>query len=142
MFLLLCVIENPTVSAEIKLEREGENVPQHQRNSNHGTYNPELASKAAIADWVKLFRQAKDAQGKNLATLVLTPPPVLPLPVPPLPSINTCMAFTSTTTSMYGPNLPDTVSEELQKVKETLVGIGNESFKPPLNTIDLLPREV
>lgn len=129
--------ENPTVSAEIKLETEGENVVQHQR-AHHGTYNPALASQAAISDWVKLFRQARDAQGKDLAPLVLSQPTVLPQPVPPLPSINTCMAFTSTTTSLYGPTLPETVSEELQKVKESLVGIGSEAFKPPLNPMNSL----
>ncbi|XP_071827558.1 protein O-GlcNAcase-like isoform X2 [Apostichopus japonicus] len=130
-------VENPTVSAEIKLETEGENVVQHQR-AHHGTYNPALASQAAISDWVKLFRQARDAQGKDLAPLVLSQPTVLPQPVPPLPSINTCMAFTSTTTSLYGPTLPETVSEELQKVKESLVGIGSEAFKPPLNPMNSL----
>ncbi|PIK33339.1 putative hyaluronoglucosaminidase [Apostichopus japonicus] len=135
-FLFICP-ENPTVSAEIKLETEGENVVQHQR-AHHGTYNPALASQAAISDWVKLFRQARDAQGKDLAPLVLSQPTVLPQPVPPMPSINTCMAFTSTTTSLYGPALPETVSEELQKVKESLVGIGSEAFKPPLNPMNSL----
>ncbi|KAJ8026164.1 Protein O-GlcNAcase [Holothuria leucospilota] len=123
-------IENPTISAEIKLETEGENLPL-QRNF-HGNYNPKLASQAAIADWMKLFMEAKDPQGRSLPPLVLNHPEVLPLPVPPLPSINTCMAVTQTTTTVFGTDLPETVSEELQKVKESLVGIGNETLKPPI----------
>ncbi|KAK9871747.1 hypothetical protein WA026_014201 [Henosepilachna vigintioctopunctata] len=89
---------NDTVSADIKLETEtedgqlGEDVPV---TLSPNMYHPRQALKNAIKEWLPEFSKHKSAWGP-----ITKPQPVVTvIPVPIIPSINTCMSLTTTTTT-------------------------------------------
>lgn len=92
-------IADDTVSADIKLETEtedgvlGEDVPS---TLSPNMYHPRHALKNAIGEWLLEFNKKKAAWG----VIVKPQPCVAPtIPIPIIPSVNTCMSLTSTTTT-------------------------------------------
>ncbi|KAI4470352.1 o-glcnacase [Holotrichia oblita] len=89
---------NDTVSADIKLETEtedglsGEDVPT---TLSPNMYHPRQALRNAIGDWLAEFNKHKTAWGP----IAKPQPAVAVVPVPIIPSINTCMSLTTTTTT-------------------------------------------
>lgn len=87
-----------SVSADIKLETEtedgiSEDIPPALPEN---IYHPRRALKNAIIDWLAEFKRHKQAWGP-----ISKPQPAvtmaIPIPVPIIPSINTCMSLTTTT---------------------------------------------
>ena len=87
-----------SVSADIKLETEtedgiSEDIPPALPDN---VYHPRRALKNAILDWIAEFKRFKQAWGP-----ISKPQPIvtmaIPMPVPLIPSINTCMSLTTTT---------------------------------------------
>ncbi|KAG7200769.1 hypothetical protein KM043_001314 [Ampulex compressa] len=110
---------NDTVSADIKLETEtedgvlGEDVPS---TLSPNMYHPRHALKNAINDWLLEFNKKKAAWG-----VIAKPQPcVAPtIPIPIIPSVNTCMSLTSTTTTTVPATpTPITNSNHLQALAE------------------------
>ncbi|XP_068984439.1 protein O-GlcNAcase isoform X3 [Bombus flavifrons] len=111
---------NDTVSADIKLETEtedgvlGEDVPL---TMSPNIYHPRHALKNAITDWLVEFNKKRSAWG-----VIAKPQPcVAPtVPIPIIPSVNTCMSLTSTTTTTTVPATPTPVnnSNHLQALAE------------------------
>lgn len=92
-----CILDE-SVSADIKLETEtedgiSEDIPP---TLSENIYHPRRALKNAILDWLPEFKRHKQAWGP-----ISKPQPVvtmaIPIPVPLIPSINTCMSLTTTT---------------------------------------------
>ncbi|XP_017760323.1 PREDICTED: protein O-GlcNAcase isoform X2 [Eufriesea mexicana] len=111
---------NDTVSADIKLETEtedgvlGEDVPS---TMSPNIYHPRHALKNAINDWLVEFNKKRNAWG-----VIAKPQPcVAPtVPIPIIPSVNTCMSLTSTTTTTSVPATSTQVnnSNHLQALAE------------------------
>ncbi len=92
----MCLDES--VSADIKLETETEDGISEDIPSTlpENIYHPRRALRNAILDWLPEFKRHKQAWGP-----ISKPQPVvtmaIPIPVPIIPSINTCMSLTTTT---------------------------------------------
>ncbi|KYM99102.1 PREDICTED: protein O-GlcNAcase [Cyphomyrmex costatus] len=124
---------NDTVSADIKLETEtedgvlGEDVPS---TLSPNMYHPRHALKNAISEWLLEFDKKKAAWG-----VIAKPQPcVAPtIPIPIIPSVNTCMSLTSTTTTTVPATpTPGTNSNHLQALAEVCSSVtGSDSFVPP-----------
>lgn len=123
---------NDTVSADIKLETEtedgvlGEDVPS---TLSPNMYHPRHALKNAISDWLLEFNKKKTAWG-----VIAKPQPcVAPtIPIPIIPSVNTCMSLTSTTTTTTVPTAPAN-SNHLQALAEVCSTVtGDSGFAQPL----------
>ncbi|KAK0083408.1 hypothetical protein PV325_008833 [Microctonus aethiopoides] len=125
---------NDSVSADIKLETEtedgvvGEDVPS---TISPNMYHPRHALKNAINDWLPEFNKKRAAWG-----VIAKPQPcVAPtVPIPIIPSVNTCMSLTTTTTSSVTTVAPVSVvnSNHLQALAEVCSNVtGNESFIQP-----------
>ncbi|KAJ8935278.1 hypothetical protein NQ318_006643 [Aromia moschata] len=106
-----------TVSADIKLETEtedglsGEDVPA---TLSPNMYHPRQALRNAINEWLPEFDKPKLAWGP-----IAKPQPAVSVPVPIIPSINTCMSLTSTTsTSSTGSTSTVVNSNQLQALAE------------------------
>lgn len=134
---------NDTVSADIKLETEtedgviGEDVPS---NLSANMYHPRHALKNAINDWLPEFNLKRAAWG-----VIAKPQPcVAPtIPIPIIPSVNTCMSLTtSTTTTVSTVATTDAVGSNtvvsssvnhLQALAEVCSNVtGNDSFVQPI----------
>ncbi|XP_066145811.1 protein O-GlcNAcase isoform X1 [Euwallacea fornicatus] len=110
---------NDTVSADIKLETEtedglsGEDVPA---TLSPNTYHPKHALRNAIKEWLPEFSKHKAAWGP----IVKPQPAVAVVPVPIIPSINTCMSLTAGTTTLTssGSAQPIVSSTQLQALAE------------------------
>ncbi|XP_044271057.1 protein O-GlcNAcase isoform X2 [Tribolium madens] len=109
---------NDTVSADIKLETEtedglGEDVPA---SLSPNMYHPRQALRNAINEWLPEFSKHKTAWGP----IVKPQPAVAVIPVPIIPSINTCMTLTSTTTTTTttGNSQPVVNQNQLQALAE------------------------
>ncbi|KAK7603030.1 hypothetical protein V9T40_003029 [Parthenolecanium corni] len=92
------LVFHESVSADIKLETEtedgiSEDIPP---TLPENIYHPRRALRNAILDWLPEFKRHKQAWGP-----ISKPQPVvtmaIPIPVPIIPSINTCMSLTTTT---------------------------------------------
>lgn len=126
-------IADDTVSADIKLETEtedgvlGEDVPS---TLSPNMYHPRHALKNAISEWLLEFNKKKAAWG-----VIAKPQPcVAPtIPIPIIPSVNTCMSLTSTTTTTVPATpAPGTNSNHLQALAEVCSSVtGNDSFAQP-----------
>ncbi|XP_017790450.1 PREDICTED: protein O-GlcNAcase [Habropoda laboriosa] len=125
---------NDTVSADIKLETEtedgvlGEDVPS---TMSPNIYHPRHALKNAIMDWLMEFDKKRNAWG-----VIAKPQPcVAPtVPIPIIPSVNTCMSLTSTTTTTSVPATPTPVStsNHLQALAEVCSTVTTtESYVQP-----------
>lgn len=131
---MLCVAGD-TVSADIRLETEtedgglGEDVPSM---ISPNTYHPRHALKHAINDWLLEFSKKRAAWG-----VIAKPQPcVAPtIPIPIIPSVNTCMSLTSTTTTITVPAAASTQvtnSTHLQALAEVCSNVTTtDSFVPP-----------
>ncbi|KAH0947106.1 hypothetical protein HN011_003576 [Eciton burchellii] len=122
---------NDTVSADIKLETEtedgvlGEDVPS---TLSPNMYHPRHALKNAINEWLLEFKKKKAAWG-----VIAKPQPcVAPtIPIPIIPSVNTCMSLTSTTTTTVPATpTPGTNSNHLQALAEVCSNV-TDSFAQP-----------
>ncbi|KAI4497198.1 hypothetical protein M0802_007682 [Mischocyttarus mexicanus] len=124
---------NDTVSADIKLETEtedgviGEDVPS---TLSPNMYHPRHALKNAINEWLSEFNKKKAAWG-----VIAKPQPcVAPtIPIPIIPSVNTCMSLTSTTTTTVPATpTPVTNSNHLQALAEVCSTVtSSDSFAQP-----------
>ncbi|XP_049956889.1 protein O-GlcNAcase [Schistocerca serialis cubense] len=128
---------NDSVSADIKLETEtedggvGEDVPS---NLSPNTYHPRRALRNAISEWLHEFHRPRPAWGPIAKPQVVAP---VTIPVPIVPSVNTCMSLTTTTTSCSagcGPTLPTVNANQLQALADvcSTVPNTNESMMQPL----------
>ncbi|CAK9823669.1 Protein O-GlcNAcase [Anthophora retusa] len=130
---------NDTVSADIKLETEtedgvlGEDVPS---TMSPNIYHPRHALKNAIIDWLVEFDKKRNAWG-----VIAKPQPcVAPtVPIPIIPSVNTCMSLTSTTTTTTVPATPTPVStsNHLQALAEvcSTVTTSESYIQPPTGPV-------
>ncbi|CAK9801068.1 Protein O-GlcNAcase [Anthophora quadrimaculata] len=130
---------NDTVSADIKLETEtedgvlGEDVPS---TMSPNIYHPRHALKNAIIDWLVEFDKKRNAWG-----VIAKPQPcVAPtIPIPIIPSVNTCMSLTSTTTTTTVPATPTPVStsNHLQALAEvcSTVTTSESYIQPPTGPV-------
>lgn len=106
-----------TVSADIKLETEtedglsGEDVPS---TLSPNMYHPRQALRNAINEWLPEFAKHKSAWGP----ISKPQPAVAVVPVPIIPSINTCMSLTSTSTTTSSSNTAIVNSNQLQALAE------------------------
>jgi len=129
---LFCIVDD-TVSADIKLETEtedgvlGEDVPS---TLSPNMYHPRHALKSAISEWLLEFNKKKAAWG-----VIAKPQPcVAPtIPIPIIPSVNTCMSLTSTTTTTVAATpTPGTNSNHLQALAEVCSTVtSSDSFAQP-----------
>lgn len=118
--IFILILVDDTVSADIKLETEtedgalGEDVPS---TMSPNIYHPRHALKNAINDWLVEFNKKRNAWG-----VIAKPQPcVAPtVPIPIIPSVNTCMSLTSTTTTTSVPATSTQVnnSNHLQALAE------------------------
>lgn len=100
---LTCVssFSDDSVSADIKLETEtedggvGEDVPS---NLSPNTYHPRRALRNAISEWLHEFKKPRAVWGP-IAKPQVVAAATAAVPLPIIPSVNTCMSITSTTTS-------------------------------------------
>lgn len=123
---------NDTVSADIKLETEtedgvvGEDVPS---TLSPNMYHPRHALKNAINDWLPEFQKKKAAWG----VIAKPQPAVAPtIPIPIIPSINTCMTLTTTTTTtVVSVASAPANANHLQALAEVCSSV-TESFAQPL----------
>lgn len=95
-------------------------------------YHPRHALKNAISEWLLEFNKKKAAWG-----VIAKPQPcVAPtIPIPIIPSVNTCMSLTSTTTTTV-PTAPTPVanSNHLQALAEVCSSVtSSDSFAQPLS---------
>nr|CAD7407520.1 unnamed protein product [Timema poppensis] len=109
---------NDTVSADIKLETEtedggvGEDVPS---TLSPNMYHPRQALRNAINEWLPEFFRPRAVWGP-----IAKPQQVVAaaVPIPIIPSVNTCMSLTTTTTSCSSATLPLINSNQLQALAE------------------------
>jgi protein O-GlcNAcase/histone acetyltransferase len=117
-FSLLLVLADDSVSADIKLETEtedggvGEDVPS---TLSPNMYHPRRALRNAINEWLEEFSRPKAAWGPIAKPQQLITAPV---PIPIIPSVNTCMSLTTTTTSCSSGSTPVVNSNQLQALAE------------------------
>lgn len=123
---------NDTVSADIKLETEtedglsGEDVPT---TLSPNMYHPRQALRNAITEWLPEFAKHKSAWGP----IAKPQPAVTIVPVPIIPSINTCMSLTTTTTTTSSSTAPIVSSNQLQALAEVCSTVsGADSLVNPM----------
>ena len=111
------------MSADIKLETEtedgiSEDIPP---TLPENIYHPRRALKNAILDWLAEFKRHKQAWGP-----ISKPQPAvtmaIPIPVPIIPSINTCMSLTTTTQATTTVCSPIVVPSQTINVENTANG--------------------
>ncbi|XP_015429236.1 PREDICTED: protein O-GlcNAcase [Dufourea novaeangliae] len=126
---------NDSVSADIRLETETEDGVLREDipiTMSPNIYHPRHALKSAINDWLLEFHKKRAAWG-----VIAKPQPcVAPtIPIPIIPSVNTCMSLTSTTTTTSVPATSTSVnnSSHLQALAEvcSTVTVVTDSFVPP-----------
>ncbi|KAF5298117.1 hypothetical protein FQA39_LY02541 [Lamprigera yunnana] len=127
---------NDTVSADIKLETEtedglsGEDVPA---TLSPNMYHPRLALRNAIKEWLPEFSKQKAAWGP----IAKPQPAITVVPVPIIPSINTCMSLTTTTTTTSSgiATTPLVNTTQLQALAEVCTTVpGSDSLVNPIST--------
>lgn len=107
-----------SVSADIKLETEtedggvGEDVPS---TLSPNMYHPRRALRNAINEWLEEFSRPKAAWGPIAKPQQLV---TAAIPVPIMPSVNTCMSVTTTTISCSSGSIPVVNSNQLQALAE------------------------
>lgn len=93
-------------------------------------YHPRHALKSAISEWLFEFSKKKAAWG----VIVKPQPCVAPtIPIPIIPSVNTCMSLTSTTTTTVPATTTSTAnSNHLQALAEVCSSVASsDSFAQP-----------
>lgn len=83
-------------------------------------YHPRRALRNAILDWLPEFSKPKSAWGP----IAKPQPAVAVVPVPIIPSINTCMSLTTTTTTTSTGTAPVVNSNQLQALAEVCSTVG------------------
>ncbi|XP_033119405.1 protein O-GlcNAcase-like isoform X2 [Anneissia japonica] len=128
------ISDNPTIAAEIKLERDGDNETRQSPVPNHGCYRPEFALKAAIADWLEVIQEARTAEGLRLKSpaLMNSNLAVVAAISAPIPSINTCMAVTQTTNTVMPPVPPEGT------LNADLIKNSGSNYTPMMNPVNSL----
>ncbi|VEN50291.1 unnamed protein product [Callosobruchus maculatus] len=133
---------NDSVSADIKLETEtedglsGEDVPT---SLTPNMYHPRQALRNAITDWLQEFSKQKSAWGP----IAKPQPAVAVVPVPIIPSINTCMSLTSTTnTTSTGNSTAVVNSNQLQALAEVCSTVSTDTVTCTDSLVNPLPGPV
>ncbi|XP_042220169.1 protein O-GlcNAcase-like isoform X2 [Homarus americanus] len=112
---------NDAVSADIRLETEGDDSSDDcPTGLSPNTYHPRRALRMALQDWLAEFNHP-------VAAIGTIQQPQIPTPVPILPSVNTCMALTSTT--LATPGLPQPNINILAEV------VQDTTFNPTMNPV-------
>ena len=78
-------------------------------------YHPRRALRNAINEWLEEFTRPKAAWGPIAKPQQLV---TAAIPVPIIPSVNTCMSVTTTTTSCSSGSIPVVNSNQLQALAE------------------------
>ncbi|KAK6633028.1 hypothetical protein RUM43_012771 [Polyplax serrata] len=118
---------NDTVSADIKLETEGISE-EGPCGLSPNMYHPRRALRNAINEWLPEFKKFKPAWGP-----IAKPQQVIatPVPIPIIPSVNTCMSLTSTTMTTNSV-APVGNANQLQALAEVCSTVqSNESLVQP-----------
>lgn len=94
------------MNPDAKLETESEDGNSSHIPDNLGpqVYHPVVALRKALVEWVDEFVKHKPAWGP------IVKPQIISVPVPLLPSVNTCISLTSTTTTTTTCSLPRTTA--------------------------------
>ncbi|XP_030766914.1 protein O-GlcNAcase isoform X2 [Sitophilus oryzae] len=123
---------NDTVSADIKLETETEDglTEDVPTTLPPNMYHPKQALRNAIKEWLPEFAKHKMAWGP----IAKPQPAVAVIPVPIIPSINTCMSLTScTTTTTSAGSQPVVTPNQLQALAEvcsTVTSVSDSLVNP------------
>ncbi|XP_054709720.1 protein O-GlcNAcase-like [Uloborus diversus] len=106
-----------SVSADIKLETENEDIDDIPSHVNPNTYHPKIALKIAIQDWLPEFYKAKTAFGRSISA------PLVPTPIPacPLPVITACFSTASVTTPTPSGRGSPSLDSSFQPLSKELV---------------------
>ncbi|KAI5713796.1 hypothetical protein M8J76_005634 [Diaphorina citri] len=94
---------NESISADIKLETESEDgtiSEDYASTLPPSMYHPRRALRNAIVDWLPEFQKPKASYGPIVKPQVGLPPILPPVPVTLIPSVNTCMILTATTSTV------------------------------------------
>lgn len=86
-------------------------------------YHPRQALRNAINEWLPEFNRHKAAWGP-----IAKPQPVVAVPVPIIPSINTCMSITTTTSTCSAVTTPTPAivnTNQLQALAEVCSTVSN-----------------
>ncbi|XP_042870667.1 protein O-GlcNAcase-like isoform X2 [Penaeus japonicus] len=111
---------NDAVSADIRLETEGDDSSDDcPTGLSPTTYHPRRALRMALMEWLIEFNRPISAFGTIQQ-------PQIPTPVPILPSVNTCMSVTSTTTATTGPQ---------PNINLLAEAVQDASFNPAMNPV-------
>lgn len=115
-------LTNDSISADIKLETEGESgsIEDIPSRISASTYHPKQALCAAINDWLREFSRPKCAYGKVIKPQVQVPQGAL------LPTINTCITITTPTT---------TTTSSLSQPLVEVTTVCQTAFQPSSNLI-------
>ncbi|ODN00482.1 Protein O-GlcNAcase [Orchesella cincta] len=79
--------------AKLETENEDGNPGHIPENLAPHVYHPIVALRSAIKEWLEEFKKTKQAWGPIIK------PQIISVPVPLIPSVNTCITLTSTTTT-------------------------------------------
>ncbi|KAF2365124.1 Beta-N-acetylglucosaminidase [Trinorchestia longiramus] len=105
-------LKDDAISADIRLETEGDDssVSYCPSGLPPTTYHPRRALRLALEEWLPEF-------SKSVLTTGPIQQPQIPLPIPIVPSVNTCMSLTTTTA--VPPSLP-TIVNNVNQVAEVI----------------------
>ncbi|XP_018023527.1 protein O-GlcNAcase isoform X2 [Hyalella azteca] len=119
-------LKDDAISADIRLETEGDDssVSYCPSGLPPSTYHPKRALRLALEEWLPEFNKSVLTTGP-----IQQPQIPLPVPIPIVPSVNTCMSLTSTTT--VPPSLP-TIVNNVNAVAEV---IQDASLIPSTNIV-------
>lgn len=121
LYLSLAMPTDDAVSADIRLETEGEDASDEcPTGLSPTTYHPRRALRMALQDWLLEFQRPVSAFGTIQQ-------PQIPTPVPILPSVNTCMSLTSTT--LATPCLPQ------PNINVLADAVQDTAFTPAMNPV-------
>ncbi|KAL5282972.1 MGEA5 family protein [Megaselia abdita] len=131
------------INTEVKLETETEDgLPQEPIPSivSENIYHPKIALKNAIKEWLTEFCIPKEAFGPISKP---QPPVTMVMPILPIiPSVNTCMSLTTTTTSCSftgnpkpSPAVPEFNTSQLQAFADVCSTVNSSSTNPVMNSL-------
>ena len=119
-------VSDDAVSADIKLETEGDDSTDCPTGLSPSAYHPRRALHLALLEWLPEFNRSVAASGPVCQ-------PQIPTPVPILPSVNTCMSLTTTTpaTTPVTPGVPQT-TPNMNLLTEA---VSDSNFNPSMNPV-------
>lgn len=101
-------------------------------------YHPRRALKNAISEWLVEFQKNKPAWGPIAKPQQIIPAPV---PIPIIPSVNTCMSVTTTTTTTSVP-MTSINGSQLHALAEVCCTVSSSVMNSLASETKVLPLEV